>query len=208
MKKAFTLAEILITMGIVGVVSAMTIPALNQSWQRDSYVTQLRKVYSEVAQAAVRCKTDNNVQSLKEARLSNNNIGNKFFKQYFNITNDCGTTYANCFASEYKLINGGKLNMANTFNNIHCKYAVTIASGASLCAAWNSATARINILVDVNGQKDPNIVGRDLFFMIVDKNGVVKDPTITVNNVINESYPPDTNGALNDIMKHGWKMTY
>ena len=58
MKNAFTLAEILITMGIIGVVSAMTVPALNQSWQRDAYTTQLRKVYSEVAQAAVRLKTD------------------------------------------------------------------------------------------------------------------------------------------------------
>ena len=74
MKKAFTLAEILITMGIVGVVSAMTIPALNQSWQKQAYVTQLRKVYSEVAQAAVRLKTDKNVQSLAEARVTSNNI--------------------------------------------------------------------------------------------------------------------------------------
>ena len=39
MKNAFTLAEILITMGIIGVVSAMTVPALNQSWQRDAYTT-------------------------------------------------------------------------------------------------------------------------------------------------------------------------
>ena len=45
--KAFTLAEVLVTLGIIGVVSAMTVPTLMQNYQRQSYVTQLHKVYNE-----------------------------------------------------------------------------------------------------------------------------------------------------------------
>ena len=36
---AFTLAEVLVTLGIIGVVSAMTVPTLMQNYQRQSYVT-------------------------------------------------------------------------------------------------------------------------------------------------------------------------
>lgn len=45
--KGFTLAEVLVTLGIIGVVSAMTVPTLMQNYQRQSYVTQLHKVYNE-----------------------------------------------------------------------------------------------------------------------------------------------------------------
>ena len=42
-KLGFTLAEVLVTLGIIGVVSAMTVPTLMQNYQRQSYVTQLHK---------------------------------------------------------------------------------------------------------------------------------------------------------------------
>ncbi|HIT93090.1 MAG TPA: type II secretion system protein, partial [Candidatus Stercorousia faecigallinarum] len=41
---AFTLAEVLVTLGIIGVVSAMTVPSLMQNHQKKTYVTQLHKV--------------------------------------------------------------------------------------------------------------------------------------------------------------------
>lgn len=37
--QGFTLAEVLVTLGIIGVVSAMTVPSLMQNYQRQSYVT-------------------------------------------------------------------------------------------------------------------------------------------------------------------------
>ena len=54
--KGFTLAEVLVTLGIIGVVSAMTVPTLMQNYQRQSYVTQLHKVYNEFSQAGENCK--------------------------------------------------------------------------------------------------------------------------------------------------------
>ena len=66
---AFTLAEVLVTLGIIGVVSAMTVPTLMQNYQRQSYVTQLHKVYNELNQATLRYQTDRNALNLKEAGL-------------------------------------------------------------------------------------------------------------------------------------------
>ena len=50
-KAAFTLAEVLITLGIIGVVSALTIPALIQKYQERSVVIRLTKVYSQLNEA-------------------------------------------------------------------------------------------------------------------------------------------------------------
>ena len=50
-KKAFTLAEILITLGIIGVVSAMTMPSLIQNYREKQTVTAVKKAYSEFSQA-------------------------------------------------------------------------------------------------------------------------------------------------------------
>ena len=63
---AFTLAEVLVTLGIIGVVSAMTVPTLMQNYQRQSYVTQLHKVYNEMSQVFQQMMTDRNALNLKE----------------------------------------------------------------------------------------------------------------------------------------------
>ena len=51
MKKAFTLAEVLITLGIIGVVAALTMPALIQKHQEQVAVNKLKKFYSTFSQA-------------------------------------------------------------------------------------------------------------------------------------------------------------
>lgn len=50
-KRAFTLSEVLITLGVIGVVAAMTMPILIQNHQKHETVTKLKKVYSIVNQA-------------------------------------------------------------------------------------------------------------------------------------------------------------
>lgn len=50
-KNAFTLAEILITLGIIGVVAALTMPSLIQNYRKHVVETRLAKVYSVMNQA-------------------------------------------------------------------------------------------------------------------------------------------------------------
>ena len=51
MKKAFTLAEVLITLGIIGIISALTLPILVQKYRNIVVETKLKKFYSEINQA-------------------------------------------------------------------------------------------------------------------------------------------------------------
>ena len=53
MKKGFTLAEVLITLGIIGVVAAMTIPTLIQNTNSVKFVTQFKKSISTLSQAGL-----------------------------------------------------------------------------------------------------------------------------------------------------------
>lgn len=51
MKKAFTLAEVLITLGIIGVVAALTMPSLIQSHRKQTTLSKLKKVSAALGQA-------------------------------------------------------------------------------------------------------------------------------------------------------------
>lgn len=57
--RAFTLAEVLITLGIIGVVAAMTIPVLMNYYQEQALLTQFNKAYSTISQAYVSAAQDN-----------------------------------------------------------------------------------------------------------------------------------------------------
>ena len=51
MKQAFTMAEVLITIGIIGVVAAMTLPSLINNAQNKEFEEGLKRYYSILSQA-------------------------------------------------------------------------------------------------------------------------------------------------------------
>ena len=59
LKSAFTLAEILITLGVVGIIAAMTLPMLAENYQRRIVETRLKKFYTTFNQAILRSVNDN-----------------------------------------------------------------------------------------------------------------------------------------------------
>ena len=111
--QAFTLAEILVTLGIIGVVSAMTVPALMQNHQRKTYVTQLHKVYNEMSQALLQYQNDKNALNLKEAGLTSNLSIDSFITQYFKVVQTCDSI-TGCLASAYKTMNGTAYKIMTT----------------------------------------------------------------------------------------------
>ena len=216
-EKAFTLAEVLVTLGIIGVVSAMTVPTLMQNYQRKSYVTQLHKVYNELSQALILYQNDNNALNLKEAGLTNQAAIENFVKKYFKVVNDCGENKTPCFASEYKKLAG---NVATTWNP---KAHYNIASGASLgVAEVMLGDVLFRVYVDINGQQGPNIFGRDIFIIYIYKNGILDDTTLGDSstapmtetereNMFNthcNSTSTSLHGCFGKILNDNWEMTY
>ena len=50
MKNGFTLAEVLITLGVIGIVAALTMPSLIANYQKQVTISKLKKIYSILGQ--------------------------------------------------------------------------------------------------------------------------------------------------------------
>ncbi len=212
-RKGFTLAEVLVTLGIIGVVSAMTVPSLMQNYQKQSYITQLHKVYNELSQSLVRYQTDKNAVNLREAGLNNHDALSDFVKSTFKVVKEC-ETMQNCFADEYKTLAGtsAKAYYSREYNSY------ILASGAALRPLYSpSGNKLINIAVDINGQKGPNITGRDFFFVYVYNNGYIDDSdsdaplsTESREEMFSNGCQKGTTlyGCFGKILNDNWQMTY
>ena len=215
---AFTLAEVLVTLGIIGVVSAMTVPTLMQNYQRQSYVTQLHKTYNEFSQAILRFQTDRNAVNLTEAGLTSQEVCNNLMTSYFKTTQTCENSLTPCFADSYKTLQGGTIDF-----NINTSYV--LASGASVrfmyAQVGNGINKIANITVDVNGKKGPNILGRDLFWMALYNDGVIDDydyksPAPLSESLRNDAYDTYCQGSgvvpgygcFGRILNNNWEMNY
>lgn len=182
---AFTLAEVLITLGIIGIVASMTIPTLVNNVQKREYVSRLRKTYAILNQAFQKYAADQGcVGDLKCTGLFSDTTPNKatewrdFFNNYLKVSKDCGTG-AGCFPAEesyFNLAAGGVMTPDSDTDY----YKVILADGQSVgvqtfdfqlncnADANNVAAGSLRkgcawIIIDTNGSKGPNKAGRDYF---------------------------------------------
>ncbi len=154
----FTLAETLITLGIIGVIAALTLPSVMSSYKNKTYVAQLQKVYNQFSNAAMQMMLDEDVDNLTDTYLysnysysidkdtpeaDKNNItrsaltdsSGRFLKKYFRITKDCSISPDDCFADTYKSLDKSASATASEaiYEDYEKKYCVSINTGASIC---------------------------------------------------------------------------
>ena len=218
MERGFTLAEVLVTLGIIGVVSAMTLPTLVKNHQRQVYVTQLQKVVTELSQAAEKAINDNNAISLEETKYNYNNANaaRDFFNDYFKVVQTCTSTRTPCMAGEYKQLDGSSFDYW-LFDPSATSPCVSIASGATICMAegvycdpMDNKHDYTALYIDINGAQGPNIVGRDLFYAELYSDGKIAE---SYTNDYHSDYCGESDatygmGCLTKIMQDGWKMDY
>ncbi len=90
MKKAFTLAEILITLAIIGIVAALAIPAVLANAQQQEYKTGLKKAVSVLNQAVM-----TNLALDDETPLTNNDLY-EFLKRHMSVIKTA--TFSSCYS--------------------------------------------------------------------------------------------------------------
>ena len=106
-KVAFTLAEVLITLGIIGVVAALTLPALIQKQNTKTVETRLKKVYSVMNQAIAQSETVNGPKEYWN--FEDSEFINKYIVPYINkaeikILNGSGYDYAAIYFADGSLL--------------------------------------------------------------------------------------------------------
>ena len=159
---AFTLAEVLITLGIIGVVAAMTIPTLVANYQKKETVTALKKAYSQLSQAVKMSELENGDKEYWNYDLPAETFMNTYLKPFLkDVEQTNGFDIHKTI--NYKYLNGDRIteSSVNDKNNS----VIKLSDGTIIFVdGWSSGenTGR-GILVDTNGFKKPNILGRDLF---------------------------------------------
>lgn len=223
-KKGFTLTEILVSLGVIGVVAAMTIPTLVQNYQKEVYVTTLKKAYNDIDNAVQRKMTDMNADDLVQAGLTSGEAVNVFVEEYLKYNKKCTDTSTGCFAKKYKRLKGGPFRQSIIDSADRNSYI--LASGAVVRFNYSNSSdypnRSANILIDTNGTKGPNIFGRDLFLIILYKNGLLDDIHQSSDNApltevqrnssfkayCNTNSDYVTRGCFGKILNDNWQMKY
>ena len=165
MKKAFTLAEVLITLGIIGVVSVLTIPNIISNYQNKVLATQLKKAYAEIAQAGALAITTEEAMEFKETEAHNKQ---EFLEKYFKKAKSClniDNRVDDCFAETYKM-DGGTYDLQSELRDT--SRCISTKSGYALCLDEYGEG-----ILDINGKKAPNRVGKDAFSIAIAKDGSI-----------------------------------
>ena len=225
-KVAFTLAEVLITLGIIGVVAAMTLPSLVANYQKKQVVTQLKREYTVISNALQSARAehgdpedwelgeDNDIQAASD-------FADTYLLPYLQVIKKCGTsTSGEC---DYK---SSLLNSLTLFN--YLKYTRFILNDGAIVLVSTSTGVNttfpklIYVTIDINGYKRPNKSGKDVFIFAValETTNDMYKPTGRLNangqSQTREKILTDKNGCSKNsngaycsalIIKDNWEIT-
>ncbi len=237
MKKGFTLAEVLITLGIIGVVAAMTIPTLISNYQKKQYVVGLQRNMSVIQNGIKLMLADEQVDTIRQSTFytmdlaqSGSNFGAIMFpaydtlSKYMKIVDKCfGEAEDSCplYKTQYKMLDE-TLEMGSL---VGVPYFILNDGTIIFCYLVATDSYTHVLYVDVNGEKGPNQFGRDFFFFYLKDNGGLwygqeplepglpmddwrEHPEMCGSPNSTDLTGAEGTGCVIRIIEEGWKMTY
>jgi prepilin-type N-terminal cleavage/methylation domain-containing protein len=168
--KAFTLAEVLITIGIIGIVAAFTLPTLVHKLRNAILEKQFKHYVALINQAILLMKNELDVDSVQSfcAERNNENACKEAFGKSFStfltdrmpvdrtgeIQNFTGTNYVILDSCSYTVNHTTKMN-----NGMYLGFGYP-------CVPY------FQISIDVNGARKPNQLGHDVFLFRIENNSL------------------------------------
>ena len=168
---AFSLAEVLITIGIIGVVAAMTIPPLRTKIEFFSLKSQFKKEYSQLVNSIRLMNEEQEKEYLCYA--GNTNECSEFWEEYFKrrkVGFICDKGDYKCrpkYKSRDQVISEGGVGNPSCSLVVNEHTGYVILNGA-IYYIWVNPFQNY-FAIDINGTKGPNRFGYDLFYMTLDK---------------------------------------
>ena len=189
--KGFTLAEILIALGILGAIAAMTVPQFAANIHNQTNASRLSAIVSDYENIFGMMLLKEDKESLWETEFgqaSNMAQMKTALEKYTKVVKTGRFSYPSCggnnggavssliipatYANDspivqsmqtFKTINGGTLNIMYVF-------AYSIPSGAIFFLSGNAGPTE-TMYIDVNGTDKPNTFGRDVFTFALGADG-------------------------------------
>jgi len=215
-KAGFTMAEILLSLTIIGVVAAITLPSLTGNINERTWNTQRKALYARFSQAIALMPSLNGYGTLKEASSAGASDSVDTATETFvtdglakvlKINNICDSEHlADCgippqvttmkgdtikpFPATFSALNGSFVNTSwndylgggHSYSQINTKAAAfETQNGESIAVYYNPYCSTndishgfqtqpyvcANFVYDLNGNKGPNTVGKDIGFITV-----------------------------------------
>jgi len=158
-KSAFTLAEVLITLVIIGIVATLTIPTAINKYQKEQTVSQLKQIYSQLNQAVRLAVPKYGEPSTWDYSISTSEFFDRYLTNFVTVKelvyNANEVPYKGCNSN----IENGLLIMKSG-----SKIKVLNSGAMIFTRTDNNNVRRKGFVVDINGFKGPNKFGRDTFF--------------------------------------------
>lgn len=159
-KLGFTLAEVLITLGIIGIVAAMTIPVLMTNYQKKSTATRAKKAYSELLQAIKLSENDNeSMDSWNIGETVSTENTKKYVEKYIMPYYKGLTLCSEGFTDK-------KNKCGMPISGSGANYLTLNGTGISFLYRPN----KIYVIIDVNNGAKPNKLGYDAFYFTTNEN--------------------------------------
>lgn len=181
----FTLAEVLITLGIIGVIAAITLPILIGNYQKHLVETKLKETYSILSQMMLNSVAENGESTnwdypvYGDSNYKDSDFFDKYLAKYVKIIYSCPRVIFNNKQENYLCRNhhssdffntasGGKVNWSNLAENSR-KYILANGTSFYIDTIWGhqivdpNTGPYITFIVDLNINKNKALFGRDIF---------------------------------------------
>ncbi len=224
-RNAFTLSEVLITIGLIAVVAAFTIPTLAKNYQYHIFSGLIKKTFYQLEDASLSVIAEENVPYndsnsspvggfyWTSAATTTPADLKAFLSKYFKFVKDCSDSDGKCFAKKYKTQSGIDAK-GSTGKYVVGQYFGLTDSGVGLCASYNNSNNRMSIFIDVNGPKPPNIVGIDAYAVSITDDGHVVDYNTdksaeqcgVLTDATASHYGTYAGGCIKKLIQNNWKI--
>ena len=220
--KGFTLAEVLITLSILGVVAAISIPNLIRSYEKTLTVTKLKIAYANLEKAAANIRISTGCMN-QDITCAINAMGGEsatiedFAKKFIEYSGFSDMTKQ---PTVYTYKFSDKNSVWNFFNGFYMsnKNKIKYAPTYKVITTKNGMYAGKGILVNVVTDTKKAVTGKNHFMFLIYDNFIVEPASLCYASVVcpmslNATYYTCLNNSigyscLEKIIKDGWKITY
>ena len=152
---AFTLTEVLLAVLIVGIIAALVLPAVVTKYQDKAFESAFNREVHSLQDSIDSLAAVENQQSFYETTLAK--TPETYMKKYLRVSKYCGASGKDCFGKFYSEYSDHE---KKTYTPSYDGNCAILKNGTSVCLNVNGGS--IDMLIDVNGPKGPNVFGRDL----------------------------------------------
>ena len=219
--KGFTLAETLITLGIIGIVAALTLPTVINNYKKHETIVELKSAYTLISQAIAAAEVKNGDIAYWDFS-DMDKILYEYIAPYlkikeFKAIGEHNYTHIMCDPDMnfpmYKFLDGG--GMGSPFRPE--SPSIQLTTGACIAIDRSDVDSQaVQLYIDINGpQKQPNVVGKDLFkFKLIKNSKKIVPHGSTIQGAISSNTVGGCNKSSRNpglycafvIMYEGWKI--